>query len=460
MGQMVKRKNYVSSISRICIFRRNQDFKRRFSMLPILLLYGYIGSALATFCIPGSKIPRSQLEYACQVLPYRTFFVGGRCFIAVTSTIPLQNPCGRAFMKHSLSTSPKLAIIDSEELLLALKQSNSFDPGKSYRVSMNTDGSQVFMARHPTSGYNYLCEVGGKETCPPGYEMWRGSCYRFFGDPKPFEEAIEICSQISAFSSMATIDDESTNRFLANYARSFATSNDGTEDTAWLGEAYVDGGYWADVKDFNANDKISFYRWFSTSNGMYTQSTNHPAATNNAIYLYTTTGDGGNAWFGYWGTADGGKYRKPFFCERKPIQGARNPQIRPIKPGAPIFPAAEDVLPEQTTPESDIELLMPDSSEAPDSDVKAPRRKLMQPTAGKSDRNGGNPEEEALCEILIPPANSFYEALLKMTNRVDTFLASITNDADKCKTIFKKLDDLGSSCDALRNRAAGASAAC
>uniref|UniRef100_A0A914RWG6 Uncharacterized protein n=1 Tax=Parascaris equorum TaxID=6256 RepID=A0A914RWG6_PAREQ len=135
-------------------------------------------------------------------------------------------------------------------------------------------------------------------------------------------------------------------------------------------------------------------------------------------------------------------------------------QILPIKPGAPIFPAAEDVLPEQTTPESDIELLMPDSSEAPDSDVKAPRRKLMQPTAGKSDRNGGNPEEEALCEILIPPANSFYEALLKMTNRVDTFLASITNDADKCKTIFKKLDDLGSSCDALRNRAAGASAAC
>lgn len=58
--------------------------------------------------------------------------------------------------------------------------------------------------------------TGGKETCPPGYEMWKGSCYRFFSDPKPFEEAIEICSQISAFSAMAAVDDESTNRFLAS----------------------------------------------------------------------------------------------------------------------------------------------------------------------------------------------------------------------------------------------------
>uniref|UniRef100_A0A0M3HP31 C-type lectin domain-containing protein n=1 Tax=Ascaris lumbricoides TaxID=6252 RepID=A0A0M3HP31_ASCLU len=433
-------------------------------MFPILLLYGYVGSALATFCIPASKIPKSEFEYACQVLPYRTFFVGGRCFIAVTSTTPLQNPCGRAFMKRDLSTSPKLAVIDSEELLLALKQSNSFDPKKSYRVSVNTDGSQVFMASHQTSDYNYLCEVGGKETCPPGYEMWKGSCYRFFSDPKPFEEAIEICSQISAFSAMAAVDDESTNRFLASYARSFATSNDGTEDTAWLGEAYVDGGYWADVEDFNANDKISFYRWLSTSKGMYTQSTNHPTATNNAVYLYTTTNDvKGNAWFGYWGTADGSKYRKPFFCECKPIQGARNPQIKPIKPGAPIVPAAQDVLPQQTTPESDIELLMLDSSEAPDSDAKAPKRKLMKPAAGKpggQDGSGGNPEEEALCEVLVPPASAFYEALLKTANRVDTFLASITDDADKCKRMFKKLDNLGSSCDALRNRAVGASAAC
>lgn len=66
-------------------------------------------------------------------------------------------------------------------------------------------------------------------------------------------------------------------------------------------------------------------------------------------------------------------------------------QIKPIKPGAPIVPAAQDVLPQQTTPESDIELLMLDSSEAPDSDAKAPKRKLMKPAAGKPGGQGSIP---------------------------------------------------------------------
>ncbi|VDM27014.1 unnamed protein product, partial [Toxocara canis] len=209
----------------------------------------------------------SRFEYACQVLPYRTFFAGGRCFIGVTSNEHLRDPCEEIFINSVLGTVPKLAVIDSDELLTALKQSNSFNPKRSYKVAANTDGSQVFMARSQTSGYSYLCESTGKQTCPPGYEPWNGNCYRFFSEPKTFEEAAEICGSISAFSTMAVIEDEPTNRFLASYARSFESSSDDTGSPVWVGQMYVNDQYWADIRNFDANDKISFYQWFTTPNG-------------------------------------------------------------------------------------------------------------------------------------------------------------------------------------------------
>uniref|UniRef100_A0A0M3J9K8 C-type lectin domain-containing protein n=1 Tax=Anisakis simplex TaxID=6269 RepID=A0A0M3J9K8_ANISI len=83
-----------------------------------------------------------------------------------------------------------LATIDSRDLLVALKQSSVFN-------------------------------VRGKERCPEGFEMWNGKCYRFFSEKQGFEEAAETCAQISAYSTLASAEDETTNRFLSSTLLSF-----------------------------------------------------------------------------------------------------------------------------------------------------------------------------------------------------------------------------------------------
>ncbi|VDK23011.1 unnamed protein product [Anisakis simplex] len=116
-----------------------------------------------------------------------------------------------------------MATIDSRDLLVALKQSSVFNPRTSYRVLSNIDGTNVFMSSSQFSrNYNYLCESRGKERCPEGFEMWNGKCYRFFSEKQGFEEAAETCAQISAYSTLASAEDETTNRFLSSTLLSFS----------------------------------------------------------------------------------------------------------------------------------------------------------------------------------------------------------------------------------------------
>lgn len=61
------------------------------------------------------------------MLPYRSYYVAGRCYYGVTRSSDDENACEAVKLNPKISTMPQMASIENRNLLEVLKQSSVFN---------------------------------------------------------------------------------------------------------------------------------------------------------------------------------------------------------------------------------------------------------------------------------------------------------------------------------------------
>ncbi|VDN50703.1 unnamed protein product [Dracunculus medinensis] len=252
------------------------------------------------------------------MLPYRSYYVAGRCYYGVTRSSDDENACEAVKLNPKISTMPQMASIENRNLLEVLKQSSVFNPNVAYKVKFSFDGSKTFMKG---SEEGYLCEIRDPSLCPKGFKKMNDKCFKLNTYAENMEKAADNCREQNTKSSLAPMHETLVGRRRVEY---------GLESFSRI----IIGPILGTTKKATR---------FHITDGMYTQKSVKSAKSNTAVILHSTTNDKqGKTHFGYWSnTFESEKHL--YFCQTDPLSEftsdttglSEQEEIIPLKPSSP-----------------------------------------------------------------------------------------------------------------------------